>query len=47
MNVLIRSEEKNDYEAIKKVNDLAFNQINEGVMIEKLRDILSLLPNCH
>lgn len=38
MNVLIRSEEKNDYEAIKKVNDLAFNQINEGVMIEKLRD---------
>ena len=38
MNVLIRSEEKNDYEAIKKINDLAFNQINEGVMIEKLRD---------
>ena len=38
MNILIRSEEKKDYDGIKKVNDLAFGQINEGIMIEKLRD---------
>jgi putative acetyltransferase len=38
MIILVRSEEKNDYEAIRKINDLAFNQINEGVMIKKLRD---------
>ena len=38
MNVIIRSEEENDYILIKKINDSAFNQNNEGVMIEKLRD---------
>ncbi|UCD13031.1 MAG: N-acetyltransferase [Thermoplasmatales archaeon] len=38
MNVLIRSEDKKDYDGIRMINDLAFNQINEGVLIEQLRD---------
>ena len=38
MNIFIRPEEKSDYSDIKKVNDLAFKQKNEGLMIEKLRD---------
>ena len=40
MDVLIREEEKNDYDEIKKINDLAFGQENEGKMIEVLRETL-------
>jgi len=37
MDILIRNERKNDYDQIKKINDLAFGQKNEGKMIEALR----------
>ena len=37
MDLLIRYERKNDYDQIKKINDLAFGQKNEGEMIEALR----------
>jgi len=37
MDILIRNERKNDYNQIKKINDLAFGQKNEGKMIEALR----------
>ena len=37
MGVLIRSERKNDYKEIKKINDLAFGQENEGKMVEAFR----------
>jgi putative acetyltransferase len=33
----IRPEKPADYPAIKRINDLAFGQQNEGVLIEKLR----------
>ena len=38
MQTLIRNEKPGDYPGIKKVNDLAFGQPNEGVLIEKLRE---------
>ena len=37
MEVLIRNERKNDYDQIRKINDLAFGQENEGKMIDALR----------
>ena len=37
MNVQIRSENPSDYTGIKNVNDLAFSQTNEGILVEKLR----------
>jgi predicted N-acetyltransferase YhbS len=37
MNFLIRPEKTEDYPAIKKLNDLAFHQPDEGMLIEKLR----------
>jgi len=37
MNIKIRHERKNDYDEIKRINDLAFGQENEGKMIEALR----------
>ena len=37
MKVSIRSENKNDYSTISMVNDMAFGQENEGVLVEKLR----------
>ena len=37
MEVNIRKERKNDYNQIRKINDLAFGQENEGKMIESLR----------
>ena len=40
MNILIREERKNDYAEIKKINDLAFGQENEGKMVEALRKTL-------
>ena len=35
--MLIRNERKNDYDAIRKINDLAFGQENEEKMVESLR----------
>jgi putative acetyltransferase len=40
MEVYIRTERKNDYNQIRKINDLAFGQENEGKMIEALRKTL-------
>jgi putative acetyltransferase len=37
MKITIRPEATSDYCAIKKVNDLAFGQPNEGLLVEKLR----------
>lgn len=37
MNIRIRPETPLDYQAIKKSNDLVFKQVNEGILIEKLR----------
>ncbi len=37
MDIIIRNESKNDYDEIRKINDLAFGQENEGKMIESLR----------
>jgi len=37
MEIKIRNEQKNDYNQIRKINDLAFGQENEGKMIESLR----------
>lgn len=40
MDIKIRTERQNDYKEIKKINDLAFGQENEGKMIESLRKTL-------
>ncbi len=37
MNIIIRSETENDYGEITKINDLAFGQSEEGLLVEKLR----------
>lgn len=37
MNILIRPETERDYRRISRVNDLAFGQKNEGILVEKLR----------
>jgi len=37
MKIKIRHENPGDYVEIKKVHDLAFNQPNEGLLVEKLR----------
>jgi predicted N-acetyltransferase YhbS len=37
MNIIIRPEKETDYQTIKMVNDRAFGQSNEGIMIEHLR----------
>jgi predicted N-acetyltransferase YhbS len=37
MNLTIRSESQSDYHSITLVNDLAFGQQNEGLLVEKLR----------
>ena len=37
MDIIIRNERKEDYDDIKKINDLAFGQENEGRMVEALR----------
>ena len=37
MKINIRHETINDYRAIRHVNDLAFGQPNEGLLVEKLR----------
>jgi RIO kinase 1 len=35
--IVIRAEQKSDYDAIKRVNDLAFNRQDEGRLVESLR----------
>lgn len=37
MTATIRQEKVSDFEWIKKVNDVAFGQANEGILVEKLR----------
>ena len=37
MKIQIRPENKNDYKIISMVNDMAFGQETEGILIEKLR----------
>jgi len=37
MDIQIREERESDYNEIKKINDLAFGQKNEGKMVEALR----------
>jgi predicted N-acetyltransferase YhbS len=43
MKTSIRHEKSSDYPGIKKVNDLAFGQSNEGILIEKLRENSSFI----
>ncbi len=40
----IRIEGKEDYDQITKVNNLAFNQTNEGILISKLRETNKFVP---
>ena len=44
INLTIRPESKRDYLQIKQINDLAFNQENEGIMIENLRSKPEFIP---
>jgi len=37
MDIKIRNEEKDDYNEIRKINDLAFGQKNEGKLVDDLR----------
>jgi predicted N-acetyltransferase YhbS len=38
INPEIRIEQKEDYDQITKVNNLAFNQTNEGILVSRLRE---------
>lgn len=38
MNVILRPEIKSDFQGITKVNNLAFGQPNEGILVKKLRE---------
>jgi putative acetyltransferase len=44
MNIEIRPEKPDDYPAIKRVNDLAFGQPNEGLLVEELRRNPRFIP---
>jgi putative acetyltransferase len=44
MNIEIRPEKPEDYPAIKRVNDLAFEQPNEGLLVEELRRNPHFIP---
>lgn len=44
MNLKIRPETYEDYSKITEVNDLAFGQKNEGLLVEKLRMTESFIP---
>lgn len=37
MNIFIKKERKKDYKIIKRINDEAFGQENEGIMVDVLR----------
>jgi len=45
MNVLIRSEQNEDYDSIKRVNDEAFGQENEGLLVNALRKTSKYMPS--
>ena len=42
--VIIRAEEEKDYAKITEVNDLAFGQKNEGLLVERLRQTENYIP---
>ena len=44
MNIQIRTERLEDYDAIRKVNDAAFGQPNAGRLIERLRQLPEFIP---
>ena len=44
INPEIRIEGKDDYDQITEVNNLAFNQTNEGILISKLRETDKFIP---
>lgn len=44
INPEIRREQKEDYDQITVVNNLAFNQTNEGILISKLRGTDQFIP---
>ena len=44
INPEIRIEGKKDYDQITEVNNLAFNQTNEGILISKLRETDKFIP---
>jgi len=44
MDIEIRPENPDDYPAIKQVNDLAFGQPNEGLLVEELRSNPRFIP---
>ena len=44
MNVVIRPEKRSDFDRITEINDLAFGQKNEGLLIEKLRKTKDFIP---
>lgn len=45
MKITIRPENKNDYKNISLVNDMAFGQEKEGLLVEKLRKNKKFKPN--
>jgi len=44
MKTKIRPETEEDYEEITRIHDLAFNQINEGTLVERLRKTSCFVP---
>jgi predicted N-acetyltransferase YhbS len=42
--IIIRAEEEKDYAKITEVNDLAFGQKNEGLLVERLRQTENYIP---
>ena len=44
MNIKIRPETDKDYSKITQINDLAFGQKNEGLLVEKLRMTENFIP---
>lgn len=45
MRIIIRPETEKDYPGIAKVNQLAFGQINESLLIEKLRNTTDFISD--
>jgi putative acetyltransferase len=44
IDLIIRPETENDFMDITKVNNLAFDQANEGLLVEKLRNTPDYIP---
>lgn len=45
MNITIRPEQINDYDSIKRINDEAFGQKNEGLLVNALRKTSEYIPS--